>query len=108
MSGVKVSKLGSLQDRLSRQYLYKRVKKEVALNSLLANLVISTHNSKEWQSKISTVWSNYMNLASYLEDEVEQRELDMKREYERWKNIIPEVKQDSSGNIVIGGIVDKI
>lgn len=108
VSGVAVPKLGSIQDVMARQYLTKRSKKEVALNSLMAHMAseIPTSPSPEWRRSISNLWNNYVNMAYFLEDELEIRERDMQEEFERWRHVRPTVHKDKNGRLIIKGLLD--
>ena len=88
-SGVKVSKLGSLQDRISRQFLYKKLNKDLILSSLLAHIASGVGEGRDWYSKISSLWSEYTALSTYTEGTRQKHEEDSLKAWEYWKTITP-------------------
>jgi len=107
VSGVAVPKLGSLQDRLARQYLARRSDKEIAKYKLLAMAAVGVGgpNNDKWGKEVSSVFSNYVNLELFLEGEVEKREMDMQKEFEYWKTIKPTVVKGKDGALSVKGIL---
>ncbi len=66
--GVKVPKLGSIQDRILKQYLSKEAQKEAKKTQLIAMFTANAvdFNSpgaeNEWGSKIKKIWNQYLAL----------------------------------------------
>lgn len=105
MSGVKVPKLGSSLDIILREFLTKKASKEVYLNKLLAQIAINTSGStKEKIDNITTTWNDYVNLAYYLENNKQQKEIDMQEEYALWKKITPKIKIGDKGKLIVEGL----
>ena len=73
LSGIKVPKLGSIQDIIYRQFLDKKSKKEVAKNKMLALLAINsgafeTSDSRDkWSEQVKSAWTSYMGLEYGIE-----------------------------------------
>jgi hypothetical protein len=107
VSGVAVPKLGSLQDRLARQYLARRADKEVAKNKVLAMAAVASGgpDNDKWAKEVSSVFGNYVNLELFLEGEVEKQERDMQREFEYWKTVKPTVVKGKDGSLSVKGIL---
>ena len=107
VSGVKVPKLGSLQDVIARQYLVKKAQKEITLNKLQAQMAMVSNPNPEsgWSNTISQMWNSYVNTACYMEDEVHLREEEMQLEFEHWKTIKPVMYKDENGHVKVKGIV---
>lgn len=105
MSGVKVPKLGSSLDIVLRDFLTKRASKEVYLNKLLAQLAINASNGKkEILDSVTSTWNNYVNLAFHLENNKQQKEMDMQEEYAVWKKITPKIKIGDKGKLIVEGL----
>lgn len=107
VSGVEVPKLGSLKDVMARQYLARRANKEIALNKMLAQIASSNGGAgnTEWHKSISSTFNNYVNMALYLEGEVEKREEDMQEQFKYWKTIKPVAIIGKDGGLTIKGIL---
>lgn len=106
MSGVEVPPLGTLKDKIARQYLAKRASKEVALNKLLAQIALSgSPGSDQWNKTVSSTFNNYVNMELYLEGEVEKREEDMRASFEYWRKVRPTAKIEKDGSLTIKGIL---
>ena len=73
VSGVKVPKLGSIQDRIIRQHLTKESEKETKKTQLLALLVVNSipFNNQQaataWEGKVKKIWKEYLGLELGLE-----------------------------------------
>ena len=105
VSGVKVPKLGSLQDRILRNYLTKRASREVGKNKLLAQIATAVGGeSKEWSSAISRIWSDYVNMEFFLEGADDEREADMKNQFEYWTKVKPVIVKDKDGKLSVKGL----
>lgn len=99
VSGVKVPKLHSIQDKMARAYLTKKVVKEVSFNKILAQIAVGVGgpDSKNWSREIGAMWSNYANQAFYMDDEVSKREQEMQEEFQTWKQVTPEIHFSKEG-----------
>lgn len=60
--------------------------------------------SKEWKNHISSIWNNFVNLACYMEDEMQVRETEMQEEFKFWSKVKPEISKDKHGRLVVTGI----
>lgn len=106
VSGAEVPKLGSFKDKIARQYLSRKSEVEVSKYKLLALSAIASAgpNNQDWTRTVSSAFSNYSNLEFYLEDEIKRREVDMRFEFEQWRNVRPSIVKDKDGNLSIKGI----
>lgn len=109
-SGVKVPRLGSKLDILSRAYLTHKINKEVAIGKILAYSA-SGVSKPEVSRDITSIWRNYVNLSYFLEEETRELESAMLAEYEKTKHISlkANVIVDSSGSrkVMISGIPEE-
>ena len=85
-SGVKVPKLGSLQDRMARGYLTHKLNREIAYAKLLAYTASNTEDEKV-SREINNIWREYVNVSCFLGENVRAREMKMMQEYENIKDI---------------------
>ena len=61
LSGIKVPKLGTIQDRVLRAFMQKKVGQEIAVTRLLAQVAIAGGNGdKSWTRAISNVFNDYI------------------------------------------------
>lgn len=105
-SGVKVPKLGSPLDRLSREYLTHRSNREVALAKLIGYSAAASGDEKITR-EINNIWRDYVNLSYFLEESSRAREASMMKEYESMKHLQLTAKSVGKGEdqqIVISGI----
>lgn len=106
MSGVKVPKLGSFQDRAARKYLLQKSDKEIAFARMIAHIAASNKPGDQvWNKEISSMYSNYINLALYLDSSEDSRAEEMQKDFEYWKTVRPIATVSKDGNISIKGIV---
>lgn len=89
LSGVKVPKLGSLQDRVFRSYMVKEAqldakKTQMAMLTVLTNPQIDDPSKRrEWSEAVKKVWSEYLSLLLNTElPEHTEKELEMREYYE--------------------------
>lgn len=54
---------------------------------------------------ISSSWNNYVNLETFQEDEVKQREIDMEEEYKYWSKVKPKIVKSADGKLSVSGII---
>ncbi len=104
VSGVKVPKLGSIQDRVMRDFLTKQANKEIYKTKLLAQLAISNSKNKEASDEVMETWNNYVNLEAFLEDQSKQRVMDMQEEYAYWKTTKPKLRRTEKGGVEVVGL----
>lgn len=107
VSGVEVPKLGSLKDRMLRQYLARKANKEIALNKMLAQIASASGGpgNDAWHKSISSTFNNYVNMELYLEGEIEKREDSMMQDFEYWKTVKPVAIIGKDGGLTIKGIL---
>lgn len=101
LSGVKVPRLGSLHDRIYREYLTKRAVKKVNQTKVVAQAAIAVANMsktpKETVEAIVHAFSDYVNMELYLENVRTETEQMMRDEYEYWKKSRPKVNISKDG-----------
>lgn len=100
-SGVKVPKLGSSLDILSRAFLTKRTNKEVSFAKLVAYAAASNSDGKA-KEDITHIWSEYLDQAYYQESTLKKNEAHMLAEYEKVKDL------KLTATVSKGGIVVKV
>lgn len=106
VSGLKVPKLNSLNDRMARSYLLKRVGKEIALNKILAQIAIgvSEPGDKVWTRTITNLWGEYITKAYYMDSQEDESANDMAQEYKEWVNKKLKLEIQKDGSISLKGL----
>ncbi len=105
-SGVKVPRLGTPLDRLSRAYLTHKLNRELAFTKLLAYTASNTGGEKITR-EVNSIWRDYVNLTYFLEDDVRNSEALMMKEYEAVKDLkltATTVGTGANKEIVISGL----
>lgn len=110
LSGVKVPKLGSLQDKVYRQYLTKESQlgvektKFTMLQTLTNPTFDDTGKARDWHSKIKKAWANYLSLEFNVDiPENTEKELQMMEYYENVvKHLKPKLERSGKGLAVKG------
>lgn len=112
LSGVTVPRLGSVQDRVIRQFMSKESEKEVKKTNLLALLVVNSGNAstpsdlEKWEEKVKNVFTDYMELElGYKLPETNKKEMEMLDYYTKHvKNLRPTLHAEAGkqGLIVKG------
>jgi hypothetical protein len=113
LSGVKLPKYRSLQDRVMRAHLTRESEKETKKTQLLALLVansIDFENSQSasaWEGRIKSLWNRYLALEYGLEIAPEkEKELQMLEYYQGFvKNLRPTLN-NKDGKYVVTGLDD--
>jgi len=112
---VKIPKLGSLRDRVFREFSVREARKEVHFANILA-LVASTNptfeagqesKASEWLTKIKTTFTNYSSAELGIElTKSDSQELEMADAYGRFvKGLRPKLsKDDKRGGLVVKGL----
>lgn len=54
--------------------------------------------------EITSMWNNYVNLETYMEDENKQRDIDMQEEYAHWSKVKPKLTKSADGKFSVSGI----
>ena len=102
-SGVKVPPLGSLQDKILRQYQLKKAFKEVSKQkAIVLGLIAVAGANKASKSVLELVLSTFDDYSSqelYLERALEEMEKDMRQELEFWKLTKPKVSKGKDGKL---------
>jgi len=89
--GVKVPRLGSIQDRILKQHFSKEAQKEAKKTQLVAmytanSVSVDASAADEWNSRIKKIWNQYLALEYGVEVTAEtEKELQMTEYY--MKNI---------------------
>jgi hypothetical protein len=105
LSGIKVPKLGSVQDRTFRAFMQKKVGQETSVTKLLAQIAVAEGNGdKSWVRSITTTFNDYLRSMYYLEAEHEDLEQDMLQQYNKFKHIRPKLVIEKDGKIVVRGV----
>jgi len=114
-SGVKVPKLGSLQDRVIRQHFNSEAEKETKKVQLLALLAANSvqYSDKEastkWENKVRAIWNKYLELEYGIEiPEHTENEIKM---MEYYNNSIKNLKAKLSikdGKLTLFGVKEKL
>lgn len=112
VSGVKVPKLGTMQDRVMREYLYKTAQLEIKrtefmmLAALTGPNLLNPNDKRSWASSISKSWRQYMSLEYNLEmTEHTERELELIEYYTSTvKNAKLQIRVDEKGTPVLNGL----
>jgi hypothetical protein len=111
LSGVKLPKLGSLQDRIIRAHVTRESEKEVKKTQMLAMLVAnsvdfgSQQAANTYEGKVKNLWNRYIALEYGLELAPEkEKEVQMLEFYQGFvKNLRP-VLHNEGGKPVIKGL----
>lgn len=110
LSGVKVPKLGSLQDKVYRQYMTKESQLEVEkmklvmLGTLTSPTFDDPNKARDWHGKIKKNWSSYLAMQFNVEvPEHTEKEIQMLEYYENVvKHLKPKLVKDKKGLGVTG------
>lgn len=110
LSGVKVPKLGSLHDRIYREYMTKESQLEaekmklVMMTTMMTPTFDDAGRAREWSEKIKTIWSSYLALQYCVEiPEKNEREMEMLEYYSTVvKHLKPTIEKTKEGGIVKG------
>lgn len=110
LSGIEVPKLGSLKDRVYRDYLTKENQLEAEKAKLLmlvalTNPTISDPNkARDWSGKVKKIWADYLALQFNTDMPVKnEKEAQMAEYYENVvKHLKPVIEKSSSGYKVQG------
>lgn len=101
VSGVKVPPLGSMQDRIYRDFLTRRSYKEVTKNRIVTLAAIATANMskspKALLDDLLNTYSDYMNLEMFMETVKQETETMMKEEFEFWRKVRPKINISKDG-----------
>lgn len=112
---MELPKLGSLRDRVFREFSVKEARRSVHLANIMA-LVASTNprfeagqesKASEWLTKIKTVFTNYSSAELGIElTQSDTQELEMADAYGRFvKSLRPQLAKDSKhGGLVVTGL----
>lgn len=111
-SGVKLPKLGSIQDSTFRKFQLAEAKKELRKNTLLAYIAVNTptfddqSKAREWSNKVSQTWKEYSSLELGLEmTEAKDDTKAMEAAYTDFvKKLKPVLSKDESGAMNVTGL----
>ena len=111
LSGIKVPKLGSVQDRVYRQFLDRKTKKEVTKNKLMALLVAnvvpfeSNEGRDSWSSQVRKVWTMYLGLEYGVEiPESSEDERKLIEYYNTKIKTLKPILKSEKGRLVVEGL----
>jgi hypothetical protein len=51
---------------------------------------------------VTNTWNKFVTLSYFMEGEEEAKEVDMKKEYEYWRKLKPQMKSTKEGIVVTG------
>lgn len=116
-SGVKLPKLGSLQDRTLRSYLIKEANLEIskAKLTMLQTLVTPTFKDEQgrssWVEKVGEVWNEFLSSVLLFEMPKESPKETALREY--YDRVISKlrptaIKDQKTGKVTVSGIDPKL
>jgi hypothetical protein len=105
LSGVKVPKLGSLQDRVYREYLTKDNQLEAEKMKMIMMMTMTTPSfndsakARDWHDKVKGIWSNFLALQFNVEiPEHTEKEIQMLEYYETVvKHLRPRLEKTKEG-----------
>lgn len=112
LSGVKVPKLGSLHDRIYREYLIKEAQLEAKKAEMLMLMVLTNpsiedpNKRRDWVKSVQEIWTKYLSLLLNVEiPEHTQKELEMMDYYQ---NVVKPAKlnifKDKTGKLTVTGV----
>ncbi|MCU1496042.1 MAG: hypothetical protein JWO62_3806 [Acidimicrobiaceae bacterium] len=112
LSGVKLPKLGTIQDRVYRDYMVKEAhleakKGEMMMLMALTNPSIEDPNKRrEWADTIKGLWTRYLSLLMNVEiPESTEKEIQM---MEYYQTVVKPAKlrlfKDKDGNLNVSGL----
>jgi hypothetical protein len=110
LSGVKVPKLGSLHDRVYREYMTRESQLEAEKMKLVMMQTITNPSfddsgrARQWTENVKKVWTNYLSLQYGLEiSEHNEKELHMLDYYSGViKHLKPTYQKTAKGIVVKG------
>lgn len=111
-SGVKPSKLGSIQDRITRQYMLKETELEVSRSQFtmmmaLTNPQFNDERGSKWAGNIKKCWKEYLSLLFNLEVQEETDEEKVLKEYydQVVSKLRPVIRKDrKTGKLEVSGL----
>lgn len=112
LSGVKLPKLGSLKDRVYREYLVKETQLEAKKGEVLMLMALTNPSiddpkrRREWGSTIRKIWTQYVSLLLNIEiPEKTDKEIEM---MEFYQNVVkpskPKLFRDKTGSLRVSGL----
>lgn len=106
MSGVKVPRLGSVQDITLRAFMRKKANQELTHSRLLAQVAMGVGGSgnKSWSRSITNTWNAYVRAMTYTTSEIEEIEKDLQEEYKLIAHLRPTVEIAKDGSLTLHGI----
>jgi hypothetical protein len=114
LTGIKLPKLGSLQDRIIRQHMTSESQKETKKVQFLALLAINSvstadvSSTTEWEKKVKNLWTSYLGLEYGVEiPEDNDKEIEMMEYYQSTvKNLKAQLSM-KAGQLTVTGL-DKL
>lgn len=111
-TGVKLNKLGSIQDRVFRNYLIKEAQLDASRTEFLMLLALTTptiaqEKRGDWAKSIEKSWKGYLSgLFNYDLPETTPEEEQLKEYYERVvSKLSPTIRKDrKSGKLEVSGL----
>jgi hypothetical protein len=112
LSGVKLPKLGTIQDRVYRDYMVKEAhleakKTEMIMLMALTNPDIEDPNKRrEWSDTVKSLWTKYLSLLLNVEiPEATEQEMQM---MEYYQTVVRKAKltmyKDKNGKLRVDGL----
>lgn len=112
LSGVKLPKLGSIQDRIYRDYLVKEAQLEakktemVMLMTLTNPTIQDPAKYREWSGSIKGLWTQYLSMLLNVElPEHTKKEVEMLEYYQNtMKHAKLKLSKDKAGKLKLSGL----
>ena len=112
LSGVKMPKLGSMQDRVYREYLTREVELEAKKGELIMLQTLTNPSfddpskRREWGSTVKRIWNQYLSLLLNVEwEEKTEKEIQMMEYYETvMKNSKLKLSRSKDGGLSVSGV----
>lgn len=89
LSGVKLPRLGSLQDRVYREYMFREAKLEAKKAEMFMLMTLTNpdldnpNQRREWGSTVKDLWSEYLAMLMNVEmPEKTEKEVEMLEYYQ--------------------------
>ena len=111
-AGVKLPKLGTIQDKIIQEYMSKEAEREIKKTQLLTFIAMNTIQASnqqgfsEYESKIKKSWGRYLELELGMDmPEHTEKELKLAEYYSKVvKKLKPRLLRNKRGQLSVEGI----
>jgi hypothetical protein len=107
VAGVKLPKLGSIQDSMLQRFMLQETQREVLKNKLVVYQAVAMSTSKDTTQELISIWSDYVALAYGIKSEDNSKmfqDMSMMEEYAKIKDLRPKLRQGKTGKLEVTGI----